>query len=306
MHGTKIGEHKAGAVVQQVQVASSAIAYDVAKIFLDASGVPAAMYDAVQWATDNPQLLLFPVSYVLRTPVGVNQLLGELMRDTGSVMYWDATAQQIALRYIEPIATPTELNQDDDMIQGSISSKVADDRRVNELWVYYNPKNNAKPLTEAGNADVVVFVDTDAKTAEEYGDRRISTLHSRFINNEAHAKDTAERLLLRYRDAPVIYNITVKTSKPLALGDFVDLTHWQFVGFDGTQDSKRCQIVSLERMTNGRIELELESFEAFVGSFNIYMPDDALDYTAGDNTQMLTYYADDDGLIFGVAGGKYG
>lgn len=305
--GTKADEHKIGDVVQVVANGSNIIPYDLARDLLVSANINTAHIPYDQWVAENSDLITYPVSYNIRTPTGVNKLLGELARDCNFTIYWDSALQKIMLDYTQLNGVAQELSDNNDIIVDTMRSKVMPDRRINELWMFYNVRDASKSLEESGNVrDIKIISEQDAKSAEEYDDRIVRKIYSRYINNDTHALDVAERIMKRYRDAPVVYQFAAKTDKSLRLSDIITIKHWRFVDEFGNIKPKRAQITSFINNTDGTVDIEAESFDLFYTSYNVYMPDDALDYTTGTDATNNSYYTDDDGLLSdGTEGARY-
>ena len=206
---------------------------------IDTAGLAAICTD---WLALNSNL-----TACITTPEQSSTLLGEILRDLGLMVWWDAVAGKVTFKADRPQADDTVAARTDDAwIDGSLDHDRLDDSRITQSAMLFDLSSATadKGKVESYLA-AVVAVDTDAESAAEYGDSRPEVRKSRWLtrSNTVPAKASARRRLLALRDAPGVYTARLDPRDEVAIGDLVDVTCRQVTNVAGVPVPVRCRVV---------------------------------------------------------------
>lgn len=302
--GTTAQAHNSGDKVQLCYRVTDGNVWDVLQdLYENYASIPSAYIPYADWVTEGEEWLIpYRITAVIRAPTGVNQLAGELCRDTASMNFWDERAQQIKLVAVKPsFPVLTVLSDKSDMLAGAVKVSTKAEQRVNEVWVFYGARDNSKKLDDAGNARFIqVTLDASAQSPEEYDDRRIKRIYSRWISTGSHAFEIASSFLRRYRDAPVTVAFRVsRRDRAFWLSDIVSMDHRLFVNQYGMAQARRFQVTSAKELAGtDQTEYMAETFP-FFGRFAGWMADDAVDFddATAEDKETGGYWCDESGLM---------
>lgn len=302
--GTTAASHDAEEKVQLCYRVTDANVWDVLQdLYENYASIPSAYIPYADWVVEGEEWLIpYRITAVIREPTGVNQLAGELCRDTACMNFWNERTQTIPLVAVKP-SWPVELAVTDtnNSLAGSVRISTKAEQRINEVWVFYGARDNSKKLDAEGNARFIqVTLDATAQAPEEYDDRRIRKIYSRWISTGTHAFEIATSILRRYRDAPITVSFRVpRRDQNLWLADIVNMTHRRFVDEYGVVQPKRFQVTSAKELPGtDQTEYSAETFP-FFGRFAGWMEDAAADYADADEFDRENggYWSDEDGLM---------
>jgi hypothetical protein len=302
---TPAAPHDAGDTVQQCLAYVNANVWDVARdLLVNYGNVPDQFIPFADWIAEG-QIWLpqFSVTTLITEPVGVTALLGELAEQTLFYIWWDERDQQVKFRALRPPSeTPTRLTDRNNILAGSIKTSVDPDQRVSEIWVYYLPIVPTERLDTARNyRRLRVRVDPSASSDNEYGERRIKKIFSRWLESDAQTVTLATRYLARYRNNPQFATVRLDAKdRALWTGDIADLQSRVYVGVTGMIEDRRFQVISAEEITPGEVvEYKLQSFEFLGTNFGRWMEEFAPDYLDATDEQKTQggWWADDDGFM---------
>ena len=262
------------------------------------TAIPLAEWQAEvdEWLAD------LRLTTVIREPTSVNQLLGELCRDVAATLFWDERVREIKLVAVKPSwPVVRDISDAANIMADSISIKSKASDRINEVWVYYLPRDRSQSIDEPGNMRKIrVTIDADSQSSEEYGDRKVRRIFSRWITTDSHAFQLASTVLARYRDAPTIVSVQLTAKdRDLWLTDIANVTHRRFVTLSGAVTPKRFQVISVKETPGSDIiGYEMETFP-FFGRFAGWMADDAPDFEDADGVEKENggFWSDDMGLM---------
>ena len=308
--GTTAEEHEAGDGVQQCKVYQSAPVADVINDLLTDAGLDASQIDYAGFQAEDSLWLStsFAVTACISEPEKVSSLIKELLIQVGAYLYWHPVVQKAKFAVIAPVAPGVGvagiLTDESGIIGGSSKVEKLDDLRITREAVYYDRRsstNDDSKLTSYGRAEVVI--DVAAETSHEYNGVRSITRYSRWFTaaNAAAVRAASRRRVARFRDAP--QRITIHADPKdaaIEVGDLIDATMRQIVGFDGRPSTIRC-LVTQRRDENGRIRLRLRA-TTLNKRYAFVAPSSAGDYPDSDE---YAHVVDGTTLTFADGSGPY-
>lgn len=188
--------------------------------------VPSAYLPTTAWAMEVAAYL--PRTYTARItePVGVNQLLTELVQQAPFYLFDDERSAQIKLRAIRgPDSGAPVLTDASHFVAGSLSIADQPDQWLSEVWVYIGQIDPTEPLNKAGNfRQLVISADLESEQAVTNNRKSIRKLFSRWLTSKSAADDLGSQLLDRFGETPRLVSF-VLDAKDYALwtGDVCQL-----------------------------------------------------------------------------------
>lgn len=238
---------------------------------IDSSFITTADWDA----EGNQYLTNYNITGVVEEPTPVIDLIGEIAQQFSFYLWWDERAKLIRLKAIHPElnADIMEVNECDDIVQNSVSLKEIAKERLSRVFVYYVRRDPTKKLDDIGNyGKVIVQIDADAESDDEYGESRTKKIFSRWLISDPIASQIAFTTLNKYRDNPryVTMSLDARRGVDIWTGDIVDVTHRSFVDDTGEKIVWRGQVISAEEKAQGQpVKYKLQHFE-FEGNFMVW------------------------------------
>lgn len=310
--GTELKDHKAGDRVQLCLRYTLKRVDDLAYEWLTQYGnVPASYIDQQAWE-DEADLWLgqYELSGLITEPTGITSLLGEISEQCLLYIWWDEREQKIRLEAVKPpiFTNVPVLTDDADLLEGSVKIQSMPDQRASQVWIFWSQRDPTEGLTREENyAALRVRADLDAELPEQYDEKKVRKIYSRWLTTEGQITYTAARLLDRYRDVPQRVTVTLDARRrDLWTGSVLDLMHHGFVDFHGLTQQTRWQVVSAREEQPGHtITLEMETFEFAIGArFGRWMADQAPEYSLASPTVRATgmWWSESDGTVDGDPG----
>ena len=201
--------HELGAAVQPCYYFNNVrIDQIVHKLLTDGTRIPATYLPASEWADailgagyDN-----YTFTALLATPEPVRDLITELTQH-GILLWWDERDQTVSMKALVPQAyNGNPLNEQTNIIAGSIAVSQNATDRVSQVWMYFGLKFPTLDMTQLVNyANIEVKEDADAESDEEYGQTKILPIYSRWMPTAKRsvANEIGQRLLQSYRDTKI-------------------------------------------------------------------------------------------------------
>lgn len=199
--GTEASSHNDEDIVQEVKVYSGESAADIIyDLLVNYAEVPSAYIPLTQWETEVDTYISRLYTTYLAKPVAVKDLVNEVIEQAGLAFWWDDEDQLIRLRALRPIATDSVVVRDSDMMEGTFTQSEQQDKRVSEVWTYYNQINPLETDKDAKN-----FASAVLTTQENpYDQSAIKKIYSRWIAafNRSAATRLNDMMLQRFLDPP--------------------------------------------------------------------------------------------------------
>ena len=260
----------------------------VIQSLLNGSGIADASIDVAGNLAEDDNWLgtRYNITACLVEPEDVDVYLAEIAVQTGGVIWWSPTAQKVRYKFIGP-TSPAAISgltftDEANIISGSTKIEPLDALRKTLTGVYYELFNAAANRAEAKSyARGELFVDTDAESSNEYGDRRADIVYSRWFTaaNSSALSGWTKRRLGTYRDAPLKIDLKIDPKDAAVReGDLYDITTAQIVDASGQPQTVRCLI--LKRTDNaGDIDIMARTTN-FTRRYGFIAPDTTPDYPA--------------------------
>lgn len=251
--GTTAVAQKIGDGVQQCLAYVYQPFSTVVRGLLNQAGILDANID-VAGLTSEDSTWLGPRYYItacLSEPEDVSVYLGELALQSGGCLWWSPVAQKVKYKFLGPSSpaavTSNTFTDAANIIDGSMKVEPLDTLRRTYLAIYYELYSATANRKEAKNyTRGEIYIDADAESANEYGDRRVDVHYSRWFtdaNSLAMAAWTKRRLG-QYRDAPKKLEFRVDPKDAVvAEGDLYDITTAAITGLNGAPQTVRCLVV---------------------------------------------------------------
>lgn len=270
---TESTAHEAESIVQDVFVITDAenlSVVDVLRIWIeDFAGVDPALIPFADWeAEDLAFLATFNTIVTISEPTGIADLVGEMLAQSASYIWWDEQTQTIQFRAVRSFSlsvdgTPKLLSDDANVIADTLEIVPRPDERVSQVWIYCNQINPVEGTEEPTNYDGRAIVrDAEAESDLEHGEPRIKTIFARWLTVDlaptgeggasAATTDIAERILERFAEVPQV--LTFETDfkdSTIKTGDPVFLIHRDIVDEIGDSVPTLLQVTSAEEIESG-------------------------------------------------------
>jgi hypothetical protein len=259
-NNTTAAQHNANATVQLCLEYSAQAPQTILEDLLTTyAGVDVAYLDTAQWAAEAADYLPRLYSTLITEPTGVLELIGEMCEQMYFFAFWDERNALLKMRAVRPAADETVTYLDDDLnlLEGSIAWQDRPDSLITQVWVYYAQKNPTDSTTDARNfAALDIIADTDSESTDRNGLQKIKTIYSRWLTSAdgAAAIELGDKILARYNEVPkeVSFSVDAK-DRDLWLADFISISNRQNVDFTGAVKSVPMQIISAQEQLQGTI-----------------------------------------------------
>lgn len=265
--GTVAAAHSAGASVQKCRSWSGVALTTVIQNILNETGITNTYIDTAQLALQEATWLgsSYNITACISRPESGSRLLAELAQLANGVIWWGPVEQKVKFKIIaaDPPSTESTLWDDEkNFIEGSVEVAAADDLRITRAAIHYALLDYTEDGEDQKNFERGrLQIDADAESADEYGDRRVDEIYSRWFTsaNDGAVLALAGRKVTRYRDAPkrIRGRLDPKdyTNTP---GDLVEVKTAQLLDKDGNPRTVRCLLRRVEDKGD-HIAVELES-----------------------------------------------
>lgn len=241
---------------------------------------------------------------IISEPTGVTTLLGEILRQTNTILWWDENAQEIKFRAVKPVTESDVIDIDEtaNIIRNSFNSQVQANQRLSQVWFYYDVQNPVKELEETSNySKLQISVDLTKETANEYGEPRITKIFSRWLDDDgiATALSTASTIVATYKDNPEYITFSVDAKdRDIDISDIVRVNYRTIVDFQGNLLNKLYYVISRNETQSGHIVTYKAIRFAFEGRFSFIMANGTPDYTPSfDDDQNACFISDNNGFM---------
>lgn len=242
---------RAQRVLSYVAAPAADILYDLATTW---GKVPAGYIDKPAWDLEQAEWReLYAFTCHITDPVPVQKLMGELCQQALVNIWWDERVQQILYRAQRPNYAPNTLTQEGELISDSVVIKERPERRVSQVYVYYNLRNPTLSLTDKANfANAEAYLDID-KERQYGGEPAVREIFCRWVNTSVIARTLASAYLLRFRDVRryISFDLTAKDIANCWTGDVLQIRHFLRVDPSGLELVQPWRITSAETVEQG-------------------------------------------------------
>lgn len=212
-------------------------------------------------------------------PFGVNKLVSEVLVQSGGWgVWWDDVAAQVRYDVIRPAGleeTVTPVNDDDNIVAGSMVVSDDPDRLINDATIYYgeiDPTNNDE--SAANFSSSLRSIDLDSISANEVGSARIKIIYGRWhaAANRGEISELADRLVQWRGTIALKFEFMLdRKDDDLQTGDFVDLTTRALRDIYGNPRTIRARVT---QVNNAGEQIKYIAREDFASSrYALWAPD---------------------------------
>jgi len=284
--GTEAASHSTGDAFQVALVYAAVRVDAVINDLLTAhAGMASALIPITDWQAEATTwqggTLL---SREIYDPTPVDRLIGEILEETFTFIWWDERGQEVKYRALRPTLPGDDvvaaLTGEGNILADSVDVVPDPRQRLTQVHVYYDPFNPLVGVEEPSNyGRLQVARDAAAEAADQYGDERVRTIFAPWLtaSQAAEASVLGFRLLARFRDAPrdIAFQLDAK-DRAIWTGDIVDFTHRSIQDDTGAEVSTRLQIIAAEETRPGhRAEYEAVVFAFADDQRRAFIVDDA-------------------------------
>lgn len=241
-----------GDSVQQCLVYENAGFATVIENLLNLAGILDADIDLAGLASEVDTWLGtdYNVTTCISDPEDISTLLGELLMQSNSVIWWSPTEQKVKFKVYAP-ASPASvvsvtLDDEAELIADSVALTRMDEERITMASINFGLTSATANIEETKNYRLAeVAIDADAESVNEYNDRRPKILFSRWFTatNTVAMRGLVARYVGRYRDAPEKIDFALDPKDgSIKEGDVVDVQTYRLVDFSGSIRTARVLI----------------------------------------------------------------
>lgn len=245
------------------------------------------------------------LSALITKPTGVTSLIGELLEQTGSVLWWDEVNQEVKFRAVRPVQDEsiTDITEESHIIANSFSITREPEQRVSQLWFFYDINDPTKNLKDESNykkAQLSLALDKEGEN--QYDGPRIRSVYSRWLTDDdsALALSTASKIVLSYKDNPVYVQFSVDAKdRAIDVSSVLRISHRSLVDSQGDELSTLFFVISRHEVESGhKVTYKCIKF-GYIGRFGFIMDNAANDYTSAtqDELDKGCYITNDSGLM---------
>jgi hypothetical protein len=263
------------------------IIYD---LLVNYANVDPAFIDTAAWQAEESNAFTTTYSTLITEPTGVKTLLKELGESAPHYLYWDERVNQIRFVAIkQPPESAYGIRYDSSILEGSFAVKDMQDMRISTVIVNFGLFDPTKDLDESSNYRQT-YVREDTDSVNNYGQRAIKTINSRWINNDnkTAAVLASARTGRRFAEAPrkVQFQVDAKDAE-VWTGDDIQLTSDIIEQAGGGFATLPYQIISVQETRNySYVALEHTYGASVPGDDDAEDPNVRLIYINGEQDQL--------------------
>lgn len=272
---------------------------------IDPAFIPVAKWQAEfdRWGSN---LLL---SADITKSEGANKLLGEIAI-LGISLWWDDVLQEIGLKINRPPDEDIVLDVSDNADIKAITQFDENDKRLTEVAFFSAPTDPTKVGTDGNNFSRQYYsVDQDAKSALQYDDTKVRQIFSRWLNhgNDSLVRILSKRIVNRFRDVPVTFDITIDAETDVSLTDVIRLSSRVNQDDTGNPVSRLMQCVAIKERRVGHENVITAQTYQFDQRYGLIAENTRGDYSSSsvDEIGRGFYIVDENTLKFGDGTGPY-
>lgn len=264
--GTVREDHNADDVVQQCWVKFGETFTQVVQDILTDSGIASGDIDTTGFAAEEGEWLgaLYNITCCITEPTDGDDLVEELLPLAQSVIWWDPVDQKVKFQVLLPDYAGSTQSWSDasEFISESVRVEQLSDLRLTRAAMVFGLRKYTAADDEATNySNSEIVVDTDAESANEYGDVRPEIVYSRWFqqSNRVAAHAWAARKVVQYRDVPKRLEAEFDPKDaPIALGSQATVTTRYLTDVTGAAKPTRVVVTRVSDV-GGRIRVRMRA-----------------------------------------------
>jgi hypothetical protein len=259
--GTSAASHDAGSRVQTVlRYVGESPAAIIRDLFVNYADIPDSYIPIDSWELEISSYLQQNYSANIAEPTDVNTLVSEIIEQAALAVWWEPLTQLIKLQVLRPIPTTAEVFNEDNVMEGSLSSTDQPGERLSQVLTYFGQRNPLEGVDEENNfRSAVLTVDADATLT--YQQSVIRKIFSRWIPFGARTVATRlnDIILGRFRSPPRRFKFELFRygSENPQMGGGYRIESWAFQDVTGAAVDAPLQITKLNPLSD-RYQIEAE------------------------------------------------
>jgi hypothetical protein len=314
VRGSSPSSYNEGDIVQIAEIMDEEDVDDIVYRWLTRYvGVPTSWITQADWQTEfDDYIPLATISAEIYRPTGANEMIGEILRDTGSFLIPDLINKKIEFKALRSLPVKKYIDDSYNILLGSFKQTRRPELRLTQLWLFYNQRDVFGSSNDPGNFSKWKI--TPAANFARANIQKIKRIYSRFlkIDNLVLAETTSQRIMERFGAEPVEYEFALdgQDAATLGLGEVAVIDHRELVDQHGERQPRTVQVVSRhETERGGKVMYKAQAFDFTFAT--VLWPDPGTgfpEWSAATDEQKGSYafFADDDGLIDGEEAPKLG
>lgn len=256
-------QHNQDEKIQQCYVQ---INTNVADVILDIDenfvGIDSGDIDTPGFTTEkNNWLSAFNFTGIISKPTKASKILKELLEQSNSNQWWSEEEQEVKFKVFAPLS-PTEETSfstltDSDYIK-NIKVDNNEESRLSRIEIYYN-RDQFGDIDDTENyKSGLVSYNSDAESANEYNEKAIKTIYSRWIYESGTiiVAAIASRYRRRFLNPAKIVTIILELKdSSIKTGDIIKITSSAILSTDGNELSAHpYQVIKKQQKTLGTFD----------------------------------------------------
>lgn len=292
--GSTADDHETDDVVQEcVRITGASVYEALEQIFSEGTDIEGQYLDLAGWFDVIEQdLTTYTVSTILTEPNSTTMYAGELARDCGFYMWWDERETKVKIRAINSLTiVPMLLNDDDNLIAGSVSYRERPEDRVDELWFAYQPRDYTQKNDRATDySEVYIRQIADRK----YTLPAVRKIFSRWLTLDSDVISTTSRIGRQYDEVPVELTFKLDAKdRSLWVGDVIRVQNLRRRDQFGNIDERLYVITSANEVASGEILQYTAEDTTTLGVAYLVTPNSQPDYTGDPSTDGIYFFITD-------------
>ena len=237
-------------ILSYEDVRFEAIIYD---LLVNKAGIAAAYIDQAAWEEEAEKWrALYSFTRHLTEPYDIHKLVGELVQQSQTHIWWDERQQKIRMEAQRANIVAARLTDTDNIVAASFSIKEDTKDRASRCDVYYGLRNpTLRPTAKTSYKAVEAVI--DAESTGNYGESSEKEIFAPWIPTQILARSLATNYVARFKDARkrVVFQVPAKDIESVWTGDVARIEHWLEQLPDGRPSVTPWLVTSAETIEQG-------------------------------------------------------
>ena len=262
--GTSAAAHSANDTVQEAfSVYKDRADYVIYSLLTNYGNIPTGYINFPEWQAEFDRWgASMYLSTTICKPSGVSKLIGEI-NQLGITIWWDEINQKIRVKLNHPPdETPVEWSDRNNIM--SITTEDNDNERATRVEMWTVQIDPTKELNKENFLRGYITIGIAEESPDLFGIQRTQTIYNRWLNHGADSttKIITNRLLNRYKRAPVTYTVKIDNKDNPSLADVISLNSYVHTDTTGLITPKLTQVYYRADDRNGStVTAKLQSYQ---------------------------------------------
>jgi hypothetical protein len=295
-------EHSAEATVQQCHYFNAEPVDDIIYYLLNTgAGIAASYLPTTDWDdVISFGLQEYDFSALITEPVGVKDLLEEITKHSILLWYDERDGEVKMDSIIRRLDVVGPLDDTDHILSDSVSVNRDDKARISQAWLAFGHRNPVLELDELKSfSSVYVSADVDKEAANEYNQKKVKKIFSRWLplTKKSVATEITNRLLNYYKDTKNIVTIALDPKDyETWTGDILTMSTRLIQDFTGSTPRRTYRVLQANEafaMGDVKYKYTLQSTGSIYGGealrFGLITPNTMGEYSAETEANKARY-----------------